>query len=168
MAQRDPELQRLLDEAEITRVLQRYCRGIDRLDEELIRSVYHDDATDDHGAFKGRASDFAPWVIKALVENYDATQHVLGQKAIDVQGDVAYGDTHVLAYHRKERDGGTDLITFGGRYVDRFERRNDEWKIADRVVVHEWSKSERTTTPFDLDAFEPGRRSRDDLSYRRG
>ncbi len=31
----------------------RYCRGVDRLDAELMFSAYHDDATDDHGVFVG-------------------------------------------------------------------------------------------------------------------
>ena len=35
----------------------RYCRGVDRLDAELMRSAYHDDATDDHGVFVGSAAD---------------------------------------------------------------------------------------------------------------
>ena len=39
----------LLDKQEIHEVLMRYCRGIDRCDAELLHSVYHPDATDDHG-----------------------------------------------------------------------------------------------------------------------
>jgi hypothetical protein len=37
------ELQRLLDERAIRRCLTDYCRGIDRLDADLLRSVYHAD-----------------------------------------------------------------------------------------------------------------------------
>jgi hypothetical protein len=32
------DLQALLDEREIHRVLMRYCRGIDRMDQDLVRS----------------------------------------------------------------------------------------------------------------------------------
>ena len=42
-------LQMLIDEAAIKKVHLRYCRGIDRMDWDLIRSCYHPDAIDDHG-----------------------------------------------------------------------------------------------------------------------
>ena len=46
----DFRLQELCDGAEILDCLQRYARGIDRLDRELLRSAYHDGAIDDHVA----------------------------------------------------------------------------------------------------------------------
>ena len=47
------DLETLIAKQEITDVVYRYARGIDRLDFELVRSCYHPDAYDDHGAFKG-------------------------------------------------------------------------------------------------------------------
>ena len=52
------ELEELIEERAILSVLKRYCRGIDRLDEELVRSCYHEDSTDDHGVYKGKGVDF--------------------------------------------------------------------------------------------------------------
>ena len=37
-------------------------------------------------------------------------------------------------------------LTTGFRYVDRFERRDGEWRIAHRVAVTDWS---RLTAPDD-------------------
>ena len=51
-------LQRLLDKQEIYEVLCRYCRGIDRLDEPLVRSCYHPDAVDNHGLYNGSVDHF--------------------------------------------------------------------------------------------------------------
>src|SRR5690606_8703026 len=42
-------LQAALDREAIHTVLMRYCRGVDRLDRDLIASVYHPDAYDHHG-----------------------------------------------------------------------------------------------------------------------
>jgi hypothetical protein len=49
----DPVLQRLIDRQAIHDVLMRFSRGVDRLDEALLRSCFHSDSYDDHGHFKG-------------------------------------------------------------------------------------------------------------------
>ena len=51
--ERDLAVQLLLDKQEIYEVILRYCRGIDRLDEELLLSVFHPDAYADFGTLKG-------------------------------------------------------------------------------------------------------------------
>ena len=53
------KIQELIDRQEIYDVLIRYCQGVDRCDVNLIKSVYHEDAQDGHGMFKGRGLDFA-------------------------------------------------------------------------------------------------------------
>ena len=41
----------------------RYCSGVDRFDREMLLSVYHPDAIDDHGAFVGGAAEFVEWAL---------------------------------------------------------------------------------------------------------
>ena len=161
------ELQRLLDEAAIQRVLVQYGRGVDRGDQELIRDVYWPDATDDHGGYKGSGYGFAPYVVKALNAHALATQHGLQQASIELSGETAHVESYVLARHKVRRDGRLVLETFGGRYVDRFEKRGGAWRIAHRQVVYDWSKLEPIAAETPNDAFEHGKRSREDASYRR-
>ncbi len=167
MSSADPDLQRLLDEAAIRRVLVRYCRGVDRGDEESIRSVYWPDARDDHGTYQGSGADFAAHVVRALAAHALATQHGLQQVTIELAGERAWVESYVVARHKLRRDGALWLETFGGRYVDRFEKRADEWRIADRRVVHDWSKLEPIAAEYPNARFEQGRRDREDASYRR-
>ena len=54
----EARVQELLDREAIRDCLYRYCRGIDRLDEQALRSAYWEDATDRHGAYQGPASGF--------------------------------------------------------------------------------------------------------------
>ncbi len=153
-------------ERAIRRRLQDYCRGIDRADAELVASVYFLDATDDHGAFKGLGADFARYATEALRTRFEATQHTIGEPTIDfVDATTAHVETYVHAIHRGRNAEGTFLERFGGRYVDRFERRNDEWKIADRLVIHEWDAREQVTLAFPEGRFIEGRRDRSDPSY---
>ncbi len=158
----EAELRILLDKQEIHEVMMRYCRAVDRVDEELLRSVYHPDAIDNHGLFNGRASDFVPWCIKQLREVYTATQHLVANEIID----TAYCEFYFVAYHRYERRGEPRHMTAGGRYVDRFERRNGQWRIAERNVVVDWQRVDKVHEP-DSGMFRLGVRSRQDLAYRR-
>ena len=64
----DDRIERLMDERDIRRVLLDYCRGIDRCDTALVESVYHEDATDDHGSYLGPGRDFESYAIPRLTE----------------------------------------------------------------------------------------------------
>ena len=77
----------------IRQVLERYCRGIDRLDAALIDSVYWDDATDNHGIYVGPGKDFAAFIVPMLRDAFTATMHFIGQSNIAVTGDRAAADT---------------------------------------------------------------------------
>ena len=162
----ETDLRLMLDKQQIHEVMMRYCRAVDRMDEELLRSVYHPDATDNHGLFNGKAADFVPWCMKQLREAYTATQHVVANELIEVHGDHAYCEFYFVAYHRYERKGEPRHMTAGGRYVDRFERRNGDWRIAERTVVVDWQRVDRVHEP-DASMLTLGIRSRQDLAYRR-
>jgi hypothetical protein len=156
----------LADRTAITDVLLRYCRGADRCDEDLIRDAYHPDALDDHGRFTGSAQDFARWVVGVLRETSLATQHALANVLIELRGESADVESSFVAYHLKRDDAGERVEVFGGRYVDRFERRNGDWRIAARTVVHDWSTVLRGGEFPHRDSYVSGRRDRQDAVYR--
>jgi hypothetical protein len=167
MPNADRQVQELLDKQAIYEAMMRYCRGVDRCDEDLIKSAYHPDAYDDHGPFKGNAWEFAAMLVPAFRQQYTATMHNICNVLIEVDGDAADAESSFIAYQQAEGDGTIRLETIGGRYIDRFERRDGEWRIARRTVILEVSKVETVDTPYPLvDAFERGRQSRDDLVYR--
>lgn len=163
----DP-LQQLVDREAIREVLNRYCRAVDRLDAELLRSTYFEDAWDDHGPFKGQRDDFIAWVIPFLRAEYHTTAHHLTTQLIEVDGDTAGAESYVYLVQDKMKDGVRLRSTAVGRYVDRLERRNSEWRIARRIVLTDsGSTSEAppwigTTSSTSLGG---GTRDRDDPSY---
>lgn len=162
----DDEVRRLLDEQAIYRRLVDYCRGVDRGDAALVASVFHPDGTDDHGSFTGLGADFAEYATTRLAERYQATMHTIANPVVTFTGpDSALVECHVCARQRRADDEGAVLETFGGRYVDHFERRAGEWKIAHRTLVHEWDKVERLELAFPPGRFTAGVRGRGDLSY---
>ena len=135
----------LLARQEIADLILRYARGIDRLDFDLVRSCYHPDAYDDHGSFQGDVDGFVA-MCEAFLPRWTATQHFMGNMLIEVDDDVARAETYAVAYHRREEEDGSGKDdVFGIRYVDRFERRADAWKIAHRVVATEWRRVDPVT-----------------------
>jgi hypothetical protein len=159
----------LADREAIRDCLYRYCRGIDRCDVDILRSAYWPDATDDHGLFKGNVDNFIEWSWSGL-QRTDITHHLLGNILIAIERDVAHVESYVRAYHRMyDSDGGRYDLEISGRYVDRMERRNDEWRIGHRVVIRDgfrrYPDSADWTKGIHGTPFEPGLRSRDDRSY---
>lgn len=133
--------QQLCDERDIREVLVRYCRGSDRCDIDLVKSTYWPDAVDDHLIFNGNAMEFADFLIDMFRKNIHRTVHTIGNVWIQLDGDVAAVETYVHAYHLLKREGEKLEAIMAGRYLDRFERRNGEWRIAERKCIPDWEEN---------------------------
>jgi ketosteroid isomerase-like protein len=132
-------LEQLLDREAIRECMYRYCRGIDRQDEAALRSAYWPDATDRHGPYQGSASGFIDWALDKLATQGERSVHNITNLSITLHGAQAAVETYFLALQRDRDATGTAREVFlAGRYVDRFEKRGDEWRIAARTVVYDW------------------------------
>lgn len=130
----------------------RYCRGVDRLDADLMFSAYHADATDDHGVFGGAARDLCDRVVTSH-RRYDATMHCVLNHSIEFVDEVtATGEIYNVTYLRQTVDGVPRVHTWWGRYLDRYECRDGRWAIAHRVCVHEWTRTESAAEQMPIDA----------------
>jgi ketosteroid isomerase-like protein len=162
--ERDALLQERLDKEAIRDVLSRYCRGVDRRDADLVASCYHPDAYDDHMGreFSGRTvgQGLVDWMDDEMV----TTTHNITTSNIAVFGDTAGSEAYTTSFHvRKDGEGGDYVLFSNARYVDRFERRDGEWRILERIVIGEFSgRLEMQRFPFDT----PSRQDRTDPSYR--
>jgi ketosteroid isomerase-like protein len=138
-------LQRTLDQQEIADVIHRYCRGIDRCDFDLVRSCYHPDGIDDHGDFRGGVEDFIAYVQRTL-PTFERTMHFIGNVLIEPTGDTARAESYAIAHHRIPPRGSKPERDYnvGLRYVDDFERRNGDWRIAARVCIFDWWRIDET------------------------
>lgn len=148
-------VQQLADLEAIRAVAQRYCRGVDRLDAESMRSAYWPDAVDEHGVFVGNAWEFVDHCMMSH-RKWRGTMHCIFNHHIEfddeahARGEV-YNVTHLFGHD------GQEVSTWYGRYLDRYERRGDEWRIAHRVCVHEANRSEATDPmPIAAERFRQG------------
>lgn len=126
----------LKDRADILDCMNRYTRGADRLDRALLLSAYHPDATDDRGAFTGGPEARVDWLL-AFLNTLDHTSHHISNFTFEIDGDVAHCESYVITTLLPK---GSETATIGGaRYVDRFERRRGEWRIAHREAVMDFT-----------------------------
>lgn len=133
-----PDVAKLWDREMIRDCLYRYCRGIDRADEAMLRSACWPDGTDTHGAYSGSASGFVDWAMKALPAIKRGI-HQIHNILIDLRGDEAAVESYFTALQRQPNAAGALVdVHMAGRYLDRFEKRDGEWRVADRVVVFDW------------------------------
>jgi len=132
------EMDELKSKDEIRQQVVRYARALDWLDESLLKEVYHDDAFVDFGFFKGIFRDYWPGVMEHE-GTHEATFHLCSTVQIELQGDTAEVESYGIAVARNK---GV-VAMFGGRYLDRFERRNGVWKIARRVYLLDWNLEHR-------------------------
>ena len=148
----DTALQEMLDEFALRKLVHTYCRAVDRGDIAQLRELYHDDAVDAHGAFSTGSIDQFFEQLVAARPYIRAMQHNITTVNFAISGHVAEGEIYTIAFHTlagKERD--TDLVV-GGRYLDKYEKRDDAWKILERTIVTDWAQ---VSDPSAMDLSHP-------------
>jgi len=134
MTDLDPTTRALLDQVALRDLVMRYCRGCDRRDWALVRSLYHDDAIDDHGGmFRGGPDAFVAWLPQATAP-WELTRHEVSNSVFAVNGDRAEGEHLVRAWHRTLPPERREIV-IRGRYLDRYQRRGGVWKFSHRSLV---------------------------------
>lgn len=136
----DEMLRELLAKERLHELEMAYCRGVDRRDAALLRSIFFEDAIEEHGdMYSGRATEFADWVFRDFLPKYELTTHYVLNEWYRVDGDKAEGETHRLSYHRERAaDGSATEAIAACRTFNRYECRDGVWKISYRSVVRDW------------------------------
>jgi len=159
-------LRELKDRQEIYDCIMRYCRGIDRLDREMLLSAYHPGAIDDHGTYCGPVEGFADHVFKLHYGMQHYTQHHITNHRCEIDGDVAHAESYYLFRCLNREAPFYDISS--GRYIDRLERRDGRWAIAERVCLVEARDENWGPEGLEVNsAYMPSTRDREDVSYMR-
>jgi hypothetical protein len=165
----DTKIALLLDKQDIYEVVCRFCRGADRLDRELMLSCYHPGALYHYAGYDGTVEGSFEWGWDWL-SGLDGTMHTIGNHLIEVNGDKALSETYVNSYHwGTPRSDPNKNYRTGTRYIDRFERRNGEWRIAERWMLRAFARSEtdagELSVPDEVNNWPKSKRDRTDPIY---
>ena len=132
-------LQGLLDRAEISDLLARYSTALDAREWGLLHDVFVPDAECDYGSLgHPRSAEEIIALVRGTLDGLDATQHLVGNVVVAVDGDAATAETYLIAQHiRRGAPGGEDYL-IGARYSDRLARTPAGWRIAHRTIHRMW------------------------------
>jgi hypothetical protein len=138
---RDAQIQRLLDRHAIVDLVYRYCRGVDRNDRTALERVYWPDSVDDHVHVKLAGPDYVEHVLKATTGM--RTAHHIGNMLVEFDSPtLARCESYFLALHEMPAtNGALDFVALSARYLDRFEKRGDEWRIRERTLVFDFQQT---------------------------
>ena len=176
--------ERVADRLQIQDLIYRWCRSIDRLDFDAMRSVFHPDATDTHGAYDGGVDGLIEW-IRERHRTIPFSMHQVGNVLIEfATPDLAFVETYVRTIQQYPPTAGAALATLVGgerpspphgadfftcsRYADRVERRKGEWRIARRTLIQDWKQvvAVSADAPRIPAQWVSGRRDQEDFIYR--
>jgi len=144
-----------------------YCRGIDRIDAQLLRQVFAPEATIDLGAiYRGGVGGFIETATR-FMSSMRATRHELCNVLVRVDGAEARAESYVRAWHLVSDDKGDRELVVLGRYLNALRLHGDDWLIVRHTELIDWGAENETSTHWFAanEEMPKGRRDRRDLSY---
>ena len=165
----DPKLDELIQKDRIRDLVYSYCQAVDRLDYGRLEQLYFPDALDEHGFNPEGTVKSLIETLKPIYAQADAIQHHVTNLYIKIDGDYAEAEGYLLNTQiLKGPDGPYRMVT-GGRYMDKFERRDGVWKFRHRRLAIDWANAfSNARNELDHGTVENlvrGRPGADDPSY---
>ncbi len=128
-------LQEISDRLEINDLLIEYSTAIDQMDFDALDEVFSEDALIDYTAFGGIKGNLeeAKAFLKETLPLFSATQHMIANSAVKINGDTATGRTMCHNPMLVKNDDGSENMTYIGLwYIDTFVRTEKGWRIKER------------------------------------
>lgn len=133
-------LNEISDRLAITDLLHRYPAGLDTKNWELLATVFTADGVADYGALGGINEGPAAIVklCRGALQGLDASQHILSNIVIELDGDRARSTCYFQAQHVVAGTEGGDNFLVGGTYVDDCVRTPEGWRIQRKTLHPTW------------------------------
>ncbi|MFQ5516674.1 MAG: nuclear transport factor 2 family protein [Acidimicrobiia bacterium] len=128
------------DRREIEALLIRYATALDTRDWTLLESCFTPDATADYGQLVGRHEGYPAIerTVRQALASYTATQHLLSNFVIRVDGEEATSVCQLRASHYLPGVPGGEVAVVIGRYHDDLVKNASAWRIRQRRLEHAW------------------------------
>jgi hypothetical protein len=162
----DPVAELLAKQA-ITEQLYAYCRGLDRMDRNLTRNVWHPDGTADYSPhYSGDPDGFVDFVWASHNALLGHVHHITNVLIELSTPETAVSEAQAIIFLREMAEGAqhtTHILSV--RYVDRWSCRRGSWAIDSRLLVTDAVIHLEVLTTTDGTSDSRARRSPEDPSY---
>ena len=169
LATLEAKVQELLDRQAILDCIQRNSRGNDRFDVDLITSSYHPDAVHELGPKHISGREYGEHANHSHGRLFAANLHNVTTHSCQIDGNVAHAESYSLGIFL-DKSGETSRL-LAGRYIDRLEKRDGQWRIALRRATVEIALEAKAIlpngNPLPGSNYLKGNRDRTDPSYER-
>lgn len=162
-------VKQMLDRQAIYECIKRTSRGNDRFDIDLIVGSYHADGQHELGTRLISGQDYGDHANHAHGAIAETNLHNVTMHLCEIDGDTAHAESYVIGLFADK--GGEMSRILAGRYIDRLERRNGEWRIVLRRATVEVALEGKAILPNGQNpvgsGYLIGDRSKADPSYQR-
>ncbi|MFC7584502.1 nuclear transport factor 2 family protein [Nonomuraea antimicrobica] len=141
-----------MDRLDVIDTCTRLAWHADQREWDRLGSVFADEVTLDYTSLNGGepatltpAQIVAAW--QSVLGGFAATQHLLGNHLVAIDGDTAVCTASFQATHRKAEPYGGSLWTLGGTYRFDLVRTGDGWRITGVVMTATWGDGNRGLMP---------------------
>ena len=129
-----------VEREEIKQQLYRYCHAVDRIDYELGRSVFAEEAVVDYGpTYQGSGKGYIDTMLKTQHKMMISTHHMVTNVLVEFNedGTKAASEAYVSASCKYRTKTGKPSFTVEAhcRDIDQCEKRDGKWLIVKLVVA---------------------------------
>jgi ketosteroid isomerase-like protein len=131
------------DEKAIIDLTIAYTWALDTKQFGELRNVFASDATAMLHHVECNGVDAIIERIAGPITRLDATQHLIGNQQVRIDGDTATCRTQLQSQHVKRGTDGGENFVIGGYYEDRLRKTADGWRITYRLMEETWREGNR-------------------------
>ena len=124
------------DKAACAEVIQAWGFARDQGRWDDLLAIFHPGGEIAVSWFRGPYPEFVGYCRRNFGRGSEA-KHLLWPARVTVNGARATGETNVAILVRQTIDGVAVDLTSNGRFLDRLESRNGDWRVVERATVYE-------------------------------
>lgn len=135
------DVQQLLDKQEIAELCYRYGLYLDAKEFTKMNEIFAEDAVADYLDMpKCEGRQAIEDTVRTALAPFDASQHLIGNVVVTVDGDTAESVCYLQAQHVKRGTDGGDNFIIAGAYRDTLRRTENGWRITHRRLDGLWTE----------------------------